>query len=156
MGSEMCIRDRPYLKNAISKDLDFKKIAKMVKTRIEVYPDIIEMVDFFETLPEYDTAMFAHKKSKTTQETCLEVLTDLLPRFEAQEDFGNDALFEMLKAYVDEKGCKVNYVMWPVRVAVSGKQMTPAGATEIMEILGKEESIIRIKKAIGLLGETCK
>ena len=62
----------------------------------------------------------------------------------------------MLKAYVDEKGCKVNYVMWPVRVAVSGKQMTPAGATEIMEILGKEESIIRIKKAIGLLGETCK
>ncbi len=146
----------PYLKKAISKDLDFKKIAMMVKTRIEVYPDIMEMVDFFETLPEYDTAMFAHKKSKTTQETCLEVLTDLLPRFEVQEDFSNDALFEMLKTYVDEKGCKVNYVMWPVRVAVSGKQMTPAGATEIMEILGKEESIIRIKKAIGLLGETCK
>ncbi len=146
----------PYLKKVISKDVDFKKIAKMVKTRIEVYPDIMEMVDFFETLPEYDTAMFAHKKSKTTQETCLEVLTDLLPRFEVQEDFSNDALFEMLKTYVDEKGCKVNYVMWPVRVAVSGKQMTPAGATEIMEILGKEESIIRIKKAIGLLGETCK
>lgn len=146
----------PYLKKAISRELDFKKIAQMVKTRIEVYPDIMEMVDFFETLPEYDTAMFAHKKSKTTQETCLEVLTELLPRFEAQEDFSNDALFAMLKAYVDEKGCKVNYVMWPVRVAVSGKQMTPAGATEIMEILGKEESVVRIKKAIELLGETCR
>ena len=144
-----------YLK-AISKDLDFKKIAQMVKTRIEVYPDIEEMVDFFEKLPEYDTAMFAHKKSKTTLQSSYEVLTELLPKLEEQEDFSNDALFEMLKAYVDEKGCKVNFVMWPIRVAVSGKQMTPAGATEIMEILGKEESVARIKKAIEMLGEACK
>ena len=146
----------PYLKKAISKDLDFKKIAQMVKTRIEVYPDIEEMVDFFEKLPEYDTAMFAHKKSKTTLQSSYEVLTELLPKLEEQEDFSNDALFEMLKAYVDEKGCKVNFVMWPIRVAVSGKQMTPAGATEIMEILGKEESVARIKKAIEMLGEACK
>ena len=146
----------PYLKKAISKDLDFKKIAQMVKTRIEVYPDIEEMVDFFEKLPEYDTAMFAHKKSKTTLQSSYEVLIELLPKLEEQEDFSNDALFEMLKAYVDEKGCKVNFVMWPIRVAVSGKQMTPAGATEIMEILGKEESVARIKKAIEMLGEACK
>ena len=146
----------PYLKKAISKDLDFKKIAQMVKTRIEVYPDIEDMVDFFEKLPEYDTAMFAHKKSKTTLQSSYEVLTELLPKLEQQEDFSNDALFEMLKAYVDEKGCKVNFVMWPIRVAVSGKQMTPAGATEIMEILGKEESVARIKKAIEMLGEACK
>lgn len=146
----------PYLKKAISKDLDFKKIAQMVKTRIEVYPDIEEMVDFFEKLPEYDTAMFAHKKSKTTLQSSYEVLAELLPKLEEQEDFSNDALFEMLKAYVDEKGCKVNFVMWPIRVAVSGKQMTPAGATEIMEILGKEESVARIKKAIEMLGEACK
>ena len=146
----------PYLKKAISKDLDFKKIAQMVKTRIEVYPDIDEMVDFFEKLLEYDTAMFAHKKSKTTLQSSYEVLTELLPKLEEQEDFSNDALFEMLKAYVDEKGCKVNFVMWPIRVAVSGKQMTPAGATEIMEILGKEESVARIKKAIEMLGEACK
>ena len=144
------------MKKAISKDLDFKKIAQMVKTRIEVYPDIEEMVDFFEKLPEYDTAMFAHKKSKTTLQSSYEVLTELLPKLEEQEDFSNDALFEMLKAYVDEKGCKVNFVMWPIRVAVSGKQMTPAGATEIMEILGKEESVARIKKAIEMLGEACK
>jgi glutamyl-tRNA synthetase len=128
----------------------------MVKTRIEVYPDIPEMVDFFETLPEYDIAMYTHKKSKTTTESCFEVLKDLLPKLEAQEDFSNDALFELLKSYVDEKGCKVNFVMWPVRVAVSGKQMTPAGATEIMEILGKEESLVRIRKAIDMLGEACK
>lgn len=146
----------PYLKTALTKDFDLRKIAAMVKTRIEVYPDIAEMVDFFEALPEYDTAMFAHKKSKTTEQSSLEVLTELLPRIEAQEDFSNDALFAMLKEYVDEKGCKVNFVMWPIRVAVSGKQMTPAGATEIMEILGKEESSARIRKAIEMLGEACK
>ena len=146
----------PYLKKAISKDLDFRKIAAMVKTRIEVYPDIEEMVDFFQELPQYEVSMFTHKKSKTNEQTSYEVLCDLLPRLEAQEDFSNDALFGMLKAYVDEKGCKVNYVMWPVRVAVSGKMMTPAGATEIMEILGKEESVARIKKALEMLGEACK
>ena len=143
----------PYLKKAISRDLDFRKIAAMVKTRIEVYPDIEEMVDFFEKLPEYDVSMFTHKKSKTSAQSSYEVLTEILPRLEQQEDFSNDALFELLKAYVDEKGCKVNFVMWPVRVAVSGKQMTPAGATEIMEILGKEESVARIRKAIEMLGE---
>jgi len=146
----------PYLKNAISKDLDFRKIAQMVKTRIEVYPDITEMVDFFEVLPEYELSMYTHKKSKTTEQSCYEVLTELLPVIEAQENFTNDALFDMLKAYVDEKGCKVNFVMWPIRVAVSGKQITPAGATEIMEILGKEESVARIKKAIERLGEACR
>lgn len=146
----------PYLKEALSKDLDLKKIASMVKTRIEVFPDIAEMVDFFEALPEYDIAMYTHKKSKTNSETCYQVLCDLLPKLEAQADFTNDALFELLKGYVDEKGVKVNFVMWPVRVAVSGKQMTPAGATEIMEILGKEESIARIKKGIEMLGEACK
>ena len=97
--------------------------------------------------------MFTHKKSKTSAQSSYEVLTEILPRLEQQEDFSNDALFELLKAYVDEKGCKVNFVMWPVRVAVSGKQMTPAGATEIMEILGKEESVARIRKAIEMLGE---
>ena len=120
----------------------------MVKTRIETFPDILEMVDFFETLPEYDVAMYAHKKMKTTQESALEVLAELLPILEAQEDYGNDALYQTLVSYVEKKGCKNGYVMWPIRTAVSGKQMTPAGATEIMEILGKEESLARIRIGI--------
>ena len=114
------------------------------------------MVDFFEALPEYDIAMYTHKKSKTNTQSCYEVLQDLLPILENHDNFTNDSLFDVLNSYVDEKGCKVNYVMWPVRVAVSGKQMTPAGATEIMEILGKEESLTRIRKAIEMLGEACK
>ena len=118
----------------------------MVKTRIEIFPDIVDMVDFFETLPEYDTAMYAHKKMKTTQESSLEVLSEVLPLLEEQEDYSNDALYAMLLSYVEKKGCKNGYVMWPIRTAVSGRQMTPAGATEIMEILGKEESLDRIRK----------
>ena len=89
---------------------------------------------------------------KTNAETSLEVLQELLPLFEAQEDYSNDALYEMLKGYVEKKGCKNGYAMWPVRTAVSGKQNTPGGATEIMEIIGKEESLKRIRKAIELLG----
>ena len=141
----------PYLKAAISKPLDLKKIAAMVKTRIEVFPDIAGLVDFFEELPEYDVAMYTHKKMKTTAETSLEVLKDLLPILEAQEDYSNDGLYQTLVKYVEEKGCKNGYVMRPIRTAVSGKQMTPAGATEIMEVLGKEESLARIRKGIELL-----
>ena len=142
----------PYLKEVITKELDLKKIAEMVKTRIEVVPDIKGLVDFFEQLPEYDPEMYCHKKMKTTKESSLEVLKELLPVFEAQEDYSNDALYQTLLGYVEKKGCKNGYAMWPVRTAVSGKQMTPAGATEIMEILGKEESLKRIRKGISLLG----
>jgi glutamyl-tRNA synthetase len=138
----------PFLKKVISKNYDLKKIAEMVKTRIEVFPDILDLVDFFEEVPEYDSEMYMHKKMKTNAETSLEVLKELLPIFEMQDDYSNDALYETLLKYVEEKGCKNGYAMWPVRTAVSGKQMTPAGATEIMEVIGKDESVKRIKTAI--------
>lgn len=141
----------PYLKEVITKDLDFHKIAAMVKTRIEVFPDIKDQVDFFEKVPEYETSMYVHKKMKTNEETSLQVLSEVQPLLEAQEDFSNDALFEMLSAYAKEHGYKVGYVMWPIRTALSGKQMTPAGATEILEVLGKEESLVRIQAAIAKL-----
>ncbi len=143
----------PYLKEALTReyDFDFKKIAEMVKTRIEVFPDIAPLISFFNELPEYDIAMYTHKKMKTTAESSLEVLKDVLPMLEAQEDYSNDALYQLLLSYVAEKDVKNGYVMWPIRTAVSGMQMTPAGATEIMEVLGKEESIKRIKKGIELL-----
>ena len=143
----------PYIKEVITKEMDFAKIAAMVKTRIEVFPDIKEHIDFLEALPEYDVAMYTHKKMKTNAETSLEVLTEILPRLEAQEDYSNDALYALLCAFVEEKGVKNGYVMWPIRTAVSGKQMTPGGATELMELLGKEESIARIKKGIELLSK---
>lgn len=146
---------KPVIREVVTKDYDLKKIAKMVKTRIEILPDIREHIDFFEAVPEYDVAMYTHKKMKTNAETSLAVLTDILPRLKEQDDYSNDALYAMLSAYVEEKGVKNGYVMWPIRTAVSGKQMTPGGATELMEVLGKEESIARIEAAIEKLRNSC-
>ena len=149
-----------YLKEVLTKDLDLKKIANMVKTRIEVFTDIAGHVDFFERLPEYDVAMYTHKKMKTDSASSLEVLRDVLPLLEAQEDYSNDGLYQMLLKYAEEKGArtgkaiKTGFVMWPIRTALSGKQMTPAGATEIMEVLGREESLARIRKGIELLEQS--
>ena len=141
----------PYIKKVITKDYDLKKIASLIKSRIEILPDIKDQIDFFEAVPEYDTAMYCHKKMKPNEETSLEVLKEILPRLEAWDDYSNDALFGLLKGFAEEKGYKNGYVMWPVRTAVSGKQNTPGGATEIMEVLGKAESVERIKNAIELL-----
>ncbi len=138
----------PYLKQVIKKDFDLKKIAALIKTRIEVFPDILDMVDFFEEVPEYDVSMYTHKKNKTTPEKSLAVLKELLPVLEEQEDYTNDALYETLRQFAKENEYKPGFVMWPVRTAVSGKQMTPGGATEIMEVIGKEETCKRVEAAI--------
>lgn len=143
----------PYIKSVVHRECDLKKIAQLVKTRIEIFPDIPEQVDFFQDLPDYDVSMYCHKKMKTNEENSLEVLQEILPLLEEQEDFSNDALFNLLKKYVDQKGVKTGFVMWPIRTAVSGKQNTPGGATEIMEILGKDESLRRIRFGIELLSK---
>lgn len=141
----------PYIKEVIKKDLDFKKILDMVKTRIEVFPEIGSMVDFFEELPEYSADMYTHKKMKTNTDNSLEVLKELLPSLEETDDYSVDGLHELVFEYIGKKGCKNGQALWPLRTAVSGKQMTPAGAFEIMEVIGKDESIKRIKKGIELL-----
>lgn len=144
---------KPYIEAVIKKPLNLKKIAGMVKTRIEILPEIKDQIDFFEELPEYDIAMYTHKKMKTDSESSLATLKEVLPRLEAFDDYTNDALYAMLSEYVKEKEVKTGFVMWPLRTALSGKQQTPAGATEIMEILGKEEAIRRIKIGIEKLSQ---
>lgn len=141
----------PVIRETVKKDLDLKKIADLVKTRIEVFPDITEKIDFFEDLPEYDTAMYTHKKMKTNSENSLEVLKELLPLYEELEDYSISAIEKVAMDYVAKKGCKNGQALWPLRTAVSGKQMTPGGAYEIMEIIGKDESLRRIRKGIELL-----
>ncbi len=145
---------KPYIDEVVKSEVDKRKLAEWVKTRIEVFPDIKELIDFVDELPEYDIEMYTHKKMKTNAESSLLVLKDILPILEEQEDFSNDALYSTLLKYVEEKGYKNGYVLWPVRTAVSGKQMTPAGATELMELFGKEETIKRIKAGIVKLEQT--
>jgi nondiscriminating glutamyl-tRNA synthetase len=141
-------RALPEIRKVVTKDLDLKKIADMVKTRIEVFPDIDDMVAFFEALPDYDVSLFQNKKWKVTPEKAKKVLSDLLPLLEAQQDWSNDALYEVLKTYSQREEVKPGFTIWPVRIAVSGRQVTPAGATEIMEVLGKDESLLRIHVAL--------
>ena len=143
----------PYIKEAIHKDLDFKRIAKLVQTRIETLCDIAEKIDFFDEIPDYDVAMFTHKKMKTNSENSLEVLNELLPRFEALEDYSETAIENVIMSYIGEKQIKNGQGLWPVRTAVSGKQSTPGGAYEIISILGKEESLSRIRIAIDKLSK---
>ena len=138
----------PYMKEAIHKNVDFHKIAAMIQTRIEIWPDIQDMVSFFDTLPEYDNVLYTNRKMKTDAPTSLAVLKEILPLLETQEEYSNDALYAAVKDYVTDRGYKNGYVLWPLRIAVSGKEMTPCGATEIMEILGKEETCNRIRKGI--------
>jgi glutamyl-tRNA synthetase len=138
----------PYITAVVKKPLDYRKIAALVKTRIETLVDIKDMIDFFEELPEYDIGMYTHKKMKTDAQSSLTVLQELLPRFEELNDYSEAGIEAVIMSYIAEKGIKNGQGLWPVRTAVSGKQSTPGGAYEIMSILGKDESIRRIKKAI--------
>ena len=142
----------PYIRETVKKDLDYRKIATLVKTRIETLVDIKGIIDFFEKLPEYDLEMYTHKKMKTDSQSSLTVLKDLLPRFEACEDYSEAGIENVIMTYIAEQGIKNGQGLWPIRTAVSGKQSTPGGAYEIMNILGKEESLSRIRTAITRLG----
>ncbi len=139
---------KPYIDEVVTKDVDKKRIAQLVKTRIEVFPDIAGHIDFFEELPEYDTAMYTHKKMKTNPEISLKVLKEEQELLKDWDDFSEEGLNTVIMKYIADAGIKNGQGLWPLRTAVSGKQMTPGGAFEIMYILGKEESLRRI--AIGI------
>lgn len=146
----------PYVERVITKAYDKKAIADLVKTRIETLCDIPEKIDFFEELPDYDVEMYTHKKMKTNSENSLEVLRDMVQRLEALDSFTEENLPALVAAYVEEKGIKNGVALWPLRTAVSGKQMTPGGAYEIMVILGKAESLRRISVGIEKLEASLK
>lgn len=141
-------RALPFLRETIRRDLDLRRIAEMVKSRIEIFPDIPQQVDFFEALPEYSTELYENRKTKNDAENSLKLLREVLPLLEKQEDFSNDALFSLLSAFGKERGYKTGFIMWPIRIALSGRKMTPAGATEILSVLGKEESLSRLRDGI--------
>ena len=145
---------RPYLEKSLPAgtlpggEEAWRKVAEMVRTRIQVLPDIEDQVSFLREMPDYSLEMYTNKKSKSTLDTSREVLTDVIPRLAELPAFDNDTLYAALAAYAQEKEKKVNTVMWPLRTAVSGRQATPAGATGIMELLGKEETLRRLQAAL--------
>ena len=114
------------------------------------------MIGFFQDLPAYDQALYFNKKWKVDETKALAVLKGMLPVFEQTDDYTNDALYELIRTYAAEQGCKAGFVIWPLRIALSGKAVTPAGATEIMEVLGKEESLKRLRAGIEMLQNSVK
>ncbi|MDE5864445.1 MAG: glutamate--tRNA ligase [Lachnospiraceae bacterium] len=143
----------PYVKEVITRDVKIDSILELVKTRIEVFPDIREHIDFFQELPDYDVSIYTHKKMKTNSENSLEILREEGEILKDVTEWNVDSLHDILMEYISAKEIKNGTGLWPVRIAVSGKQMTPGGAFEIMDILGKEESLRRIEIGIKKLQE---
>ena len=144
----------PWIRQTVKReDVDTRLIAKVLQARTEVLNQIPEQVDFIDCLPEYDTALYIHKKMKTNKETSLEALKAALPVLEALDDFSEESIHTALFDLIAKLGVKNGYLLWPIRVAVSGKQFTPGGGIEICAILGKKESLARIRKGIDLLSK---
>lgn len=142
----------PKLKEALGDtDLDLKKIAALLQKRLETLNDIPGLVEFFKTLPEYGTELYTHKKMKTNDKIALSSLEAALPVLENLADWNTTSIHDALMALVGELGIKNGQLLWPVRTALSGEPTSPGGAMELADILGKEESLRRIRKGIELL-----
>lgn len=142
----------PKLKEALGDtNLDLKKIAALLQKRLETLNDIPAMVQFFKELPVYSTELYTHKKMKTNDEIALSSLEAVLPVLENLNDWNTDSIHDTLMALVPTLGIKNGQLLWPVRTALSGEPTSPGGAMELADILGKEESIRRIKAGIALL-----
>ena len=144
----------PYIRKAVQNPaIDPAQIAALLQQRCEVLTDIPEKVDFFDALPEYDTALYTNKKSKTDAAVSLEMLRTVRPIFEGLSDWTDEELLTAMTGLAAKLDVKNAKVMWPVRIAVSGKAVTPGGAVEICRILGKAETLRRIDLGIALLEE---
>lgn len=147
----------PYLKDSISSDVDLFSVAKILQPRIDTLSQIKESVDFIDELPEYDCAMYVHKKMKTTPQIALKALKASKEALASLEDWSSEEnVHELLLSLPKQLEMKNGQVLWPVRTAITGKQFTPGGAIEIAHILGKEEALRRIDKGIEKLEAYCK
>ena len=144
----------PFIRQAVKNPaLDAAAIAALLQQRTEVLTDIPEKLDFFDALPDYDTALYVHKKSKTDEAGSLETLGKMLPVFEAIEDWNDESILAAMTGMAEACGCKNAKIMWPVRIAVAGKAVTPGGAVELCRILGKDETLRRIRVGIEKLSK---
>ncbi|MBQ6901794.1 MAG: glutamate--tRNA ligase [Oscillospiraceae bacterium] len=145
---------RPYIRQGVKNpDINPDLIAPLLQQRCERLADIPEQVDFFDAVPEYDSEMYFHKKMKTNAETALVTLTELRPVIEGINDWTFDNIHDALFSYIADRELKNGFVLWPLRTALSGKQVTPGGGVEFCHILGKEESLARIDAAIKKLSK---
>ena len=143
----------PYIRRSVKNPAyDAAAIAALLQQRTEVLTDIPEKVDFFDELPEYDTELFVHKKSKSDKDSSKDVLQKIIPIFEALPAWDDEHIMGAMVGLAEAMEAKNAKVMWPVRIAAAGKAVTPGGAVEICRILGKDETLRRLNTALEKLG----
>lgn len=149
---EFAAAAEPYLKQGIKNEsIDLKKVASILQQRVTKLTQIPDMVSFLDVQPEYEKELFVNKKSKTNLENSPVVLQMVIDRLKTLESWNHDSIHDCLIKLAQEQGLKNGTVMWPARIAVSGKTVTPGGAIEILEILGREESLNRMEKGLAKL-----
>ena len=131
-------------------NIDIKKLARILKPRVSKLNQIPDMIGFFSKLDDFDKQIFINKKNKTSEENIPNILKESISALESLENWDNDSLFKCLSDLSASLGLKKNAIMWVVRIAISGQEVTPGGATEILEILGKNESLSRLRKSLEL------
>ena len=142
----------PYIRQVVTnEEIDVNAIATLLQARCERLTEIPEKVDFFDELPEYDIEFFTNKKSKTTPEVCRDMLKAAIPALEAIGEWTMDAVHGTLIGLAESLGVKNATLMWPLRISIAGKTVTPGGAVEICQILGKDECIRRLKLGLAKL-----
>lgn len=142
----------PYIRQTCKRgDIDLELLCSVLQPRAELFTDIPEQVDFIDALPEYSTELYNNKKMKTNAETSLDALKKILPVLEGLGEFTQDKVHDELFRLIEREGVKNGVILFPLRVALSGKQFTPGGGVELAVILGKQDSLARIRKGIELL-----
>ncbi|MBE6996464.1 MAG: glutamate--tRNA ligase, partial [Ruminococcaceae bacterium] len=143
----------PYIRQSVKNPaIDTAAVAALLQARCEKLTDIPEKVDFFDALPEYDLEFFTNKKSKTDPAVCTAMLNEAIPALEGIETWTNESVHDTLIALAEKLEVKNATLMWPVRIAAAGKLVTPGGAVEICHILGKEETLRRLRLGLAKLG----
>lgn len=137
----------PYIKKVITRDVDNKLLSKVLQLRVETLADIPSQIGFLEQVEDYSNDLYINKKMKTDEEISKQALGYAAAALEQTEEWNNDNLFAVLKHVAEEKGLKNGQIMYPVRIALSGKETTPGGATELAVILGKTETLKRLHQA---------
>lgn len=145
---------QPYVESVCKKEVNKTLLSQMLKTRTEIFKDIPEQINFIDNLPEYSSDLYIHKKMKTNEENSLEVLKEILPILEQLKDWDQNSIHDAMFKLIETLSLKNGRVLWPLRVALSGKSFTPGGGIELAALLGKDESIFRIKKGIEKLEST--
>lgn len=142
----------PFIDSAVHRPIDRDLLCANLQPRCEVLEDIPPQLDFFDAVLPFDAELYRNKKQKTTPESAKEALESLLPVLEAQADWSRDAIFEVCKAKAEELGKKNGWLLYPLGIALSGKARTPGGGTDLAAMLGKEETLARLRAALAALG----